>query len=653
MYKKSLFLLVLIFTVAVNAQWIQTNGPYGGGIRALMVSDSNLFASNGYGVFRSTDSGNDWIQVEPNLSIFRSISCFTRIGMNLFAGSDDGFTGTGVFLSTNDGANWTVANTGLTNNYVESLAVLGANLFAGTEGGGVFLSTNNGTNWTAVDSGLTNSFVYSLGVSGTSIFAGTEGGVFCSCNNGASWTPADSGLPKFQGIPFEISFCFSDTNLFCTVGGCGVFRSTDNGKSWISVCTTGPISHAGAIFMNDTILFAGTCGAGIFRSTDYGVTWTLTDSSLTHPYIDCFCVSGSYLFAGDIHNGVYRTNNNGDNWTQVNQGIFLIINCVVVRGTDLYAGTAGGGVFLTTDNGISWNPLSNYCASQEGFNSGISALVVTDTTIFISNNNYVDLSTNNGESWTELDSVRSNTPIYALTILDTNLFAGAGGSGAFRSSNNGSSWIPIDSGLTNDTVWALTSSSINVFAGTQNGLFLSTNEGVSWTQVNKGQSFSRVFALTVSGENLYACTDAGAYVSTDNGSSWTAEPGLSKNDIIGLAASKNFLFAATSAGVWKHQLLDTDVEGTNKLPKHFSLQQNFPNPFNPSTVINYSVPNLSMVTIKVYDVLGREITTLVNEEKSAGNYIVQFNAGNLSSGIYFYRMKSGSFSQTKKFLLLK
>jgi hypothetical protein len=85
----------------------------------------------------------------------------------------------------------------------------------------------------------------------------------------------------------------------------------------------------------------------------------------------------------------------------------------------------------------------------------------------------------------------------------------------------------------------------------------------------------------------------------------------------------------------------------------FVLSQNYPNPFNPTTTINYSVPKAGFVTLKVYDVLGKIVSTLVNANKPAGNYSVEFNASKLVSGIYFYRMTSGLFSETKKLLLLK
>jgi hypothetical protein len=87
--------------------------------------------------------------------------------------------------------------------------------------------------------------------------------------------------------------------------------------------------------------------------------------------------------------------------------------------------------------------------------------------------------------------------------------------------------------------------------------------------------------------------------------------------------------------------------------KTYSLSNNYPNPFNPSTTISYSIPELSFTTLKVYDVLGSDVITLVNEEKPAGSYEVELNANNLPSGIYFYRIQAGNFTQTKKMMLLK
>lgn len=96
-----------------------------------------------------------------------------------------------------------------------------------------------------------------------------------------------------------------------------------------------------------------------------------------------------------------------------------------------------------------------------------------------------------------------------------------------------------------------------------------------------------------------------------------------------------------------------EEEEIDEVPTEFLLSQNYPNPFNPSTKIKYSAPQASNVVIKVFDILGNEIATLMDEEKSVGNYELTWNAENLPSGVYFYQIKAGTFIQTKKMLLLK
>ena len=109
-------------------------------------------------------------------------------------------------------------------------------------------------------------------------------------------------------------------------------------------------------------------------------------------------------------------------------------------------------------------------------------------------------------------------------------------------------------------------------------------------------------------------------------------------------------------GAYENELANpiTDIKTeTNQLPTKFALSQNYPNPFNPTTTIKYSVPELSFVKINIYDVLGSEVATLVNEEKHIGTYELNWNAANLQSGVYFYRLKAGSFVETKKMILIK
>ncbi len=99
--------------------------------------------------------------------------------------------------------------------------------------------------------------------------------------------------------------------------------------------------------------------------------------------------------------------------------------------------------------------------------------------------------------------------------------------------------------------------------------------------------------------------------------------------------------------------VSVENDNDSNLPADYSLAQNYPNPFNPTTSIQYAVASLQFVSLKIYDVLGSEIATLVNEEKPAGNYDVEFNASSLPSGVYFYKLQAGSFVETKKMVLLK
>jgi len=99
--------------------------------------------------------------------------------------------------------------------------------------------------------------------------------------------------------------------------------------------------------------------------------------------------------------------------------------------------------------------------------------------------------------------------------------------------------------------------------------------------------------------------------------------------------------------------IDEDETGADLLPKQFDLSQNYPNPFNPSTTISYALPTDEFVSLTVYNVLGKAITTLVNEQKHAGSYNISFNASELPSGVYFYKLIAGNYVSIKKMLLLK
>ncbi|MGH7452726.1 MAG: T9SS type A sorting domain-containing protein, partial [bacterium] len=149
----------------------------------------------------------------------------------------------------------------------------------------------------------------------------------------------------------------------------------------------------------------------------------------------------------------------------------------------------------------------------------------------------------------------------------------------------------------------------------------------------------------------------GVFRSTDNGEHWTPiNTGLTYAYVIALAInSKGYLFAGTDGGgVFRSVQPTTAVrENINNMPASFFLEQNYPNPFNPGTTIQFIVPRSDYVTLKVYNALGAEVTTLVAKNLPAGKHQVVWNASSVAGGIYFYCLQVGDFVQTKKLVVMK
>jgi hypothetical protein len=217
--------------------------------------------------------------------------------------------------------------------------------------------------------------------------------------------------------------------------------------------------------------------------------------------------------------------------------------------------------------------------------------------------------------------------------------------------------------LTNKVVFALAVNGTNLFAGTyRGGVFRSTDNGTSWSEANNGLTDSTVNAFEVWGTSVFAGTDNGVFLSTDNGTSWTVA-GLESTSVGVLAISGTNLFAGTGSryvgprgtGLWRRplsELVDVDETG-GPLPGHYSLAQNFPNPFNPSTTIGYVLPRRSHVTLTVFNTLGQLVAMLVEGEMPAGSHEVKFDASRLPSGVYLYRLQAGNHIEVRKALLMK
>jgi hypothetical protein len=267
-------------------------------------------------------------------------------------------------------------------------------------------------------------------------------------------------------------------------------------------------------------------------------------------------------------------------------------------------------------------------------------------------------------TWDRTDTGLTGAFVYSLAVshtgADTFLFAGTNG-GVFLSVDNGSHWNAAGGGITNPTVYALdVSPNGTLFAGTGGGgVFWSTDNGAHWTAGNAGLANKNVRSFAFDRTNLFAGTyGGGVFLSVDNGLHWTAvNTGLTNLFVGSLMVSQFELLAGTGeGGLWRRALSDmiTSAEPvTQRTPEEFSLSQNYPNPFNPNSEIRYQISEFRHVTLIVYDLLGRQVATLVNEVKQPGIYTVQFDGSNLASGVYLYRLHAGDFVQVKKLVLLK
>ena len=367
----------------------------------------------------------------------------------------------------------------------------------------------------------------------------------------------------------------------------------------------------------DTNIYAGTYGGGVFVSNNNGASWNTTNSGLSNLYIKSLSVSGQNIFAGSDGGGVFKSGDNGATWSKMNNGLAdSVILTLSFDNTLLFAGSLLAGIFKSTDDGATWAQSNNG---------------LTDTTVNV------------------------------LTVIDTNIYAGTWGGGIFVSTNKGGSW----SGIFNDSLKSKYISGIaaidtNLFVGTVDGwVFQHSPNYNGWIQKDSGLAAVTVFSLLANNKNLFAGTSEGVFAFLENDTSWKAvNDSLSNSKIYAMAVHDSLLFIGTELGVWYRRLSDFAVPTSvannhSNLPDKFTLNQNYPNPFNPATTISYTVNKSSLVSIKIYDVLGREIETLVDKYLLPGVYKTEFNAKNLASGVYFYRLQAENYALTKKMVLIK
>ncbi|MBN1634132.1 MAG: T9SS type A sorting domain-containing protein [Ignavibacteria bacterium] len=386
--------------------------------------------------------------------------------------------------------------------------------------------------------------------------------------------------------------------------------------------------------------------------------WVQMSSGMgTTNHVFSFAISGNNIFAGTYY-GLWLTTNNGQTWTQTALN-FISVYSLAISGNNIFAGCGDiQGIYLSTNNGQTWTQTALN-------NTNVVSLTISGNNIFAGSENYpygtggVYLSTNNGQNWTQ--TALNNKYVLSLAISGNNIFAGTGYYyGIYISSNSGTNWT--QTALNNKHVYSIAISGSNIFAGTwEYGVYLSTNNGQNWTQTALNNK--NVHSLAIYGNNIFAGIYYdpnlnGVWLSTNNGTDW-----IEKNQgfdtvpaIYPLIIANDYIFAGTFGhSVWRRPLSDfVGIKNiSTEIPSAFSLEQNYPNPFNSNTIIRFQIKDSRFVNLKVFDMLGKEVATLVNEYLKPGTYETTFEASTLTGGIYFYRLQTENFSATKKLILLK
>jgi len=342
----------------------------------------------------------------------------------------------------------------------------------------------------------------------------------------------------------------------------------------------------------------GLSGFGVYRSTNNGLNWIQT--AFTYRVLSLHA-KGSRLFACTFSEGTFYSDNFGANWINMSMNAF----CFASNNTYLFAST-GSGLLISSNDGLNWSTIN----STNGF------MLVKDNYIYVYNNSAaIKVSSNNGTNWTNANGI--NNAVYCMATNGTEIYAGTYGGGVLKSTDNGYNFTQTTS-FNGSMLWCLLAIGTNVIAGDNStGVYVSTNKGTTWTQRNDGLTGS--------------------------------------NSVGRLYYLNGYVFAALPSVVWRRDLQNlVSVNTISELvPESFPLSQNYPNPFNPITNVKFSIVKSGQVKLVVYDIQGREVQTLVNEKLNAGTYEVKFDGSVLTSGVYFYRMVTRNFIETKRMLLIK
>lgn len=388
------------------------------------------------------------------------------------------------------------------------------------------------------------------------------------------------------------------------------------------------------VFISNNVGLACGTGGVILKTTNSGTNWVSKTSGTTHDLMFMQFLNATTGFCASLQGPVLKTTNAGESWSVTAFGSLPATNVL------------GGGWFINENTGVIGYGTSSYSQSR------------------------ILRTINGGTSW---DTVYTPSPLIQgwLSYMHfpdaQNGYASVAHGTVYKTTNGGLNWTSISIPGALPQLWTSGIFFLNAQTGFAGGgqaqpmagqIFKTTNGGLNWQGVSSTFGIAKIqFTDNTNGYGLAANNTAGNGLlirTDDGGNSWSVftTPLDSLNGMHFISATLGYAVGVRGR-ILRYGFPIGITNISSEVPEKYSLYQNYPNPFNPSTVIRFQVTGNSDVVIKVFDINGKEVKTMVNERMNAGTYEVNFEGTGLTSGVYFYRMTAGNFNETKRMILMK
>lgn len=673
---------------------------YSGGINGMYFSDvNNGFAvgssAAGSNILRTTNGGTNWSAVPTPVSS-------TAYDIYFDTPQNGWVTcGSGVFLRTTDGgATWFNTTVTGTTSTIYSIRKADATTYymTGTSGQ-VYRSTNSGVNFASVTSPQNLPFYSSeFSDANNGIVFGSNGVTYKTTNGGTSWTL----IPALAGEVIRGSIKIGNT-IIAGAYKSTIHKSTDMGVTWSYPLS--PYRDFWGVYRKSANEYI-VCGdrGEIHYTTNAGANWTRVPVRPTTQILYDVIWTGNYIYTCGRNGEYFISSDMGSSWTlrSVGSNQTRHYKLYFLNETTGYMVNNDGNVYYTTDRGMTWN-------SRAIIPSTILydiKMINTSTGYTVGSGERIFKTTDGGTTWSHGTMATPAGQVLGLYMLNETTGYISGENGSVYRTTDGFQNIT----LLTDTV-ALQGKLIHdVYAYDMNNI---TAVGQGGTILNSfGTNLIQAFQ-TVFGEDIIAVDGRGAQSMVMSGASGTVYyfdgflpveltsfRAESKNGAVLLqwitatetnnrgfavekrsgelwseigfvpgagnsASRRSYTFTDLEAGLGKtaYRLKQIDYDGAfiyspeievdNNAPSVFLLEQNYPNPFNPSTTFGFQLMSESFVKLSIFNIQGEEITTLFNDKLPAGRHAVDFDASELSSGVYIYRITAGSFTASGKMTLMK